>query len=95
MKTRATIDPNDFRCPDKNPNPKVNWCYKVVKGILKRGFVVQINVHGRLIVGHLSKGCTRVTGPGSERKAKVFASAKVADEAAQQCILMGRKQRKN
>ena len=91
MKIRARLNPNDFRCPGKNSNPKVNWCYKVVKSAKKKGFVVQVNAHGRLIVGHLSDDCYRVTGLGSERKAKVFESRKAADRAAQQCILNRRK----
>lgn len=94
MKVRATTDPSDFRCPGKGAGLRANWCYRIVKSRgRKKGFVVQVDSRGHLIVGYLSTKCTRVTGLGSERKAKVFESAKAADQAAQKCIPIGRKPR--
>lgn len=95
MKIRVALNPTDFRCSRKNPNPRVNWCYKVVKSKLQKGFVVQVKVYGRLVVGHLGDDCYRITGHASERKAKVFGSAKTADQAAQKCILPNRRRSSN
>jgi hypothetical protein len=71
---------------------KANWCYRVAKGRgPKRGFVVQLQVHGHLIVGHLIGDCRTALGTGSERKAHVFKSSEAADQVAQKCVLYNRK----
>lgn len=94
MKVHAAVNPNDFRCPGKGPSLKAKWCYKIARSRgPKKGFVVQVNTRELLVVGYLAEGCVRITGTGSGRKAKVFASAKVADQAAQKCILISRKPR--
>jgi hypothetical protein len=91
MKTRTALKPSDFKCPGKGPSLKANWCYKIVKNKgPKKGFVVQVNTRVHLIVGHMSENCQRVTGTGSERKAKVFESARAANQAVQKCILKPR-----
>jgi hypothetical protein len=94
MKTRTPLNPDDFKCPGKGPSLRARWCYTVVKTRgPKDGFVVQVHTRGLLIVGYLSPKCTRATGTGSARKAKVFETAKAANRAAQKCILLTRKPR--